>query len=345
MATRSAALLDPFLSVPPESSLILLTGILGASTNWLLLRYLQRALGLSPSSTSPEARQRDNQDGNGGSNESQEEETTVVVLASFLRDFSFWRDGFSRLGRGLDLEALGRHGRFAFVDGLDGLFAPASSSSSQRQAPTAPTRGPEVMSPAMGRRPLVPISPVGRPAGDSQKWKFTIPRSAGVREVGRTLSEAVDFLRYPPQTAAGTSGKRKVVLVIDQLDFLAAATEGEASGNDIRDMLLDLRENVHSTILTIAADDPLVAHQTTTLEREHAALALSLAHEAAMVLSLRLLDTGTAKDVSGVIRITRGGAASEAGPGLAISDENEGEKEYLYHVGGDGGLRVFERGQ
>ena len=56
-----------------------------------------------------------------------------------------------------------------------------------------------------------------------------------------------------------------------------------------------------------------------------------------MVISLRLLDTGTAKDVSGVLRITRGGAR-EAQRSLE-------EKEYLYYVGGDGGVRVFERGQ
>lgn len=51
---------------------------------------------------------------------------------------------------------------------------------------------------------------------------------------------------------------------------------------------------------------------------------------------MRLLDTGTAKDVSGVVRITRGGGVLER----AIE-----EHEYLYHVGGDGGVKVFERGQ
>lgn len=62
---------------------------------------------------------------------------------------------------------------------------------------------------------------------------------------------------------------------------------------------------------------------------------LSLAHEAEAVLSLRLLDTGTAKDVSGVVSITRGG------DDLGRSIE---EHEYLYHIGGDGAVKVFERG-
>ncbi len=59
-------------------------------------------------------------------------------------------------------------------------------------------------------------------------------------------------------------------------------------------------------------------------------------------MSLRLLDTGTARDVSGVLRITIGDRA----PG----DDHDTlkrieEKELLYFVGGDGGVKVFERGQ
>lgn len=61
-----------------------------------------------------------------------------------------------------------------------------------------------------------------------------------------------------------------------------------------------------------------------------------MAHEANIVMSLRMLDTGTAKDVSGVLRVTRGGAAAAA----AVE-----ERELLYFVGGDGSIRVFERGQ
>lgn len=87
----------------------------------------------------------------------------------------------------------------------------------------------------------------------------------------------------------------------------------------------------------MSADDPLIASQATTLEKDHASFVLSLAHEAETILSLRLLDTGIAKDVSGVVRITRGG---DGGGERQIE-----EKEYLYHVGGDGGVRVFERGQ
>lgn len=51
------------------------------------------------------------------------------------------------------------------------------------------------------------------------------------------------------------------------------------------------------------------------------------------VMGLRLLDTGTARDISGVLRITRG----------PEGDDVE-DREVLYYVGGDGGVRVFDRG-
>jgi elongator complex protein 6 len=97
-----------------------------------------------------------------------------------------------------------------------------------------------------------------------------------------------------------------------------------------------LIQKVHSTIVTLAADEPLISAQATSLEKDHAAFTLSLAHEAEMVTSLRLLDTGTARDVSGVLRVTHGGGATGF-----VQDE----RELLYFVGGDGGVRVFERGQ
>ena len=58
-------------------------------------------------------------------------------------------------------------------------------------------------------------------------------------------------------------------------------------------------------------------------------------------MNVRGLDTGVARDVSGALRICRGaGAGDEA-------DEGEGEveeRECLYFVGADGGVRVFEKG-
>jgi elongator complex protein 6 len=59
-------------------------------------------------------------------------------------------------------------------------------------------------------------------------------------------------------------------------------------------------------------------------------------------MSLRLLDTGTARDVSGVVRIT---AENEAEVDDRDIQRRIEEKELLYFVGGDGSVKVFERGQ
>jgi elongator complex protein 6 len=99
---------------------------------------------------------------------------------------------------------------------------------------------------------------------------------------------------------------------------------------------------VHSTILSLSADYPLVSQSQTSLEKGHAALVLNIAHEADFIMGLRLLDTGTARDVSGVLRISIRDSIEQNGQNVQKQME---EKEVLYFVGGDGGVKVFERGQ
>lgn len=95
-------------------------------------------------------------------------------------------------------------------------------------------------------------------------------------------------------------------------------------------------------MITLAADHPLISPLQTPLETRHASLLLSVAHQADLIMNLRLLDSGTARDVSGVIRITDGVQEDEKDHGSLKHFE---EKELLYFVGGDGGVKVFERGQ
>lgn len=71
------------------------------------------------------------------------------------------------------------------------------------------------------------------------------------------------------------------------------------------------------------------------VESEHAAFAISLAHRARSVMQLRTLETGAARDVSGVLRISRGGGA----------DDSLDERELLYYIQRDGGVTVFGRGE
>lgn len=65
-------------------------------------------------------------------------------------------------------------------------------------------------------------------------------------------------------------------------------------------------------------------------------------------MGVRALETGAARDVSGVLRITRGGGGDG---GWEEEEEEEGEGmgmgrevELLYLVGRDGNVKVFERG-
>ncbi|KAH0596822.1 hypothetical protein MHUMG1_05130 [Metarhizium humberi] len=119
---------------------------------------------------------------------------------------------------------------------------------------------------------------------------------------------------------------RKVVLLVDGMDaWLAMGGVGALGAVNV---LSSWRERVHATVVAISADDPLLHAQNTTLEKDHAAFALSLAHEARIVMALRLLDTGTARDVSGVVRVTGGGKVDEdeAGKGEDGLDVGEGDE-------------------
>ncbi|KAM3494155.1 hypothetical protein MY3957_002607 [Beauveria namnaoensis] len=251
-----------------EGSLTVVTAVQGASANWLVLRYLYALLAGG---------------GSGGGRGVEERGAVGVVL-------------------GMDLNALCKNGRFAFVDGLTGLCAPA-----------------------------VPGSSNGIIVG-------------GGGATTTTTTDSDDVVKACVDAAAArlTAGSRTVLLV-DGLDAYVATGSGSGAAG-AASLIMSLRENVHSTLVTFAADEPLVhmqaAAQTTRLEREQAALVLGQAHAADQIVSLRRLDTGAAADVSGVLRVVVGPAATAA----ASYGDGDGGEELLYHVAGDGSVRVFERG-
>ncbi|KAF5627914.1 uncharacterized protein FTJAE_9044 [Fusarium tjaetaba] len=231
--TRIPHLLEPYISLPSESSLNLVTSVLGASANWLVLRHLYSYL-------------------RGSADGDESTKDTGVILLSFMRDGAFWREGSTKLG--LDLDALSRAGRFTFIDGFSGLHGEDKN---------------------------------GVPGTRKERTL----RSTELSDIKREIEGSVADLR----------ASRKI-LIIDQLDALLAVTDDSTTSLTLQDAVLSLRSLVHSTLLTLSADVPLVATQVTTLEREHASLVLSSAHQADMVLALRMLDTGTARDVSGVAK-------------------------------------------
>lgn len=172
---------------------------------------------------------------------------------------------------------------------------------------------------------------------DALSTGLGISPSADIPVVEKTILEAIKKAQGDSQT--------KVLLILDGLDFLLAATAVPVIA--ITDMLLELCEHAHSTIVTAVADTPLMQSPTTPLEVSHAALVMGMAHQASLVMSVRELDTGVAKDVSGVLRITRGGGEGDdegLGKEEVVEMEVREPRECLYLVGGDGGVRVFERG-
>ncbi|KAI1392237.1 uncharacterized protein F4822DRAFT_120834 [Hypoxylon trugodes] len=282
MASRIPPLLDPYLRLPPETSFILLSGVLGSTTNWLVLRYLHSLLSTA---TKEESLDSSRVDG------------VSVIFASFLRDYAFWKENAGKLG--LDLDGLSRKGRFVFVDGLINLFHESH-----------------------GRIP-------GRSLGDHTGRK--VLSSATLQHFYTKMQDAATQIQR-------SAPEQKTVLLVDQMDLLLAASGDDITSQGLRETLLGIREKVHLSVVTLSIDEPLVSSQTTPLEKEHAAFALSLAHDAQLVISLRMLDTGAARDVSGVLRVTPGGGRSSV-DGAAVEDQ-----ELLYFVAADGGVRVFERG-
>lgn len=77
------------------------------------------------------------------------------------------------------------------------------------------------------------------------------------------------------------------------------------------------------------------------MEIDTAAFLTQQAHAAQMIMSVHELSSGAARDVSGALRISRGGGVKlEETTTLDIP-----EKEMLYLIQRDGSVRVFGRGE
>ncbi|CEJ57181.1 hypothetical protein PMG11_05885 [Penicillium brasilianum] len=334
-------LLTPYLSNQPESSLTLVSSILGATSNWLILRYLHAALGSSS-----------NFNASVGIDEPSNGAKRKVVLVSFLRSWEFWRVEAKRLG--LDLARLADKQQFAFVDGLSELFnTPGTASSAPMNIGSAvrttlPIRSHPGAVPGRGPPSVVTAERPGneslrqREPGTTKKLHFTGHGIAALDAMEKDIISEINR-----QRSSMTDGD-EVLLVIDQPDFLLAAT-GASMGigaTEMAEWVTGLQQHVHATVLTMAADSPLIHNASTTgnqlstpIETEHAAFAIGIAHRARSVMQLRTLETGAARDVSGVLRISRGGGWTTEAEGSLD------ERELLYYIQRDGGVRVFGRGE
>ncbi|KAL1303823.1 hypothetical protein AAFC00_000283 [Neodothiora populina] len=377
MSRRKTAippLLEPYLGhFPPEASLSLLTGVLNASPHWLTVRVLRGAYdGATSSEKAQHARattvagqeqggEDQRQDGDG--------EDVAVVLVSWMRDWEFWK-AEARRGAGLDLARLAQHDEFAFIDGLTGIFSTSStvttpSTSAQQQQP--PRRSPlknlhTLTSPSLTHAQETITSAIAALSSSSSVPKpkkillildsptttliyhdsSSLPQSQPQQPPSAALSTLILSLRSLPSVHSAV-----ISLEIDST-FLAAATLALSNSNAASSGQHDSDSTATGVILK------------TPLETEMSRFVVGLAHAARWIVGVRGLDTGVAKDVTGVLRVTRGGAWDYAygydydndhddnherlGQVSPSDSAVEKELEVLYFVQPDGGVAVFERG-
>lgn len=167
--------------------------------------------------------------------------------------------------------------------------------------------------------------------------------AAGVRAAPRAV---------PPST---TPDEAMPVVMVDGIDFVLAS-QPSVSALSLQSTLATVRARSQSLLVTCSADTPLlhnhdgVSTAATPLEADHAHFITSMAHQSQWLFQLRGLDTGTAKDVSGVVRVSRGGAEDDdhrdgdtsRGP---RQEEDLIDGEWLYQIKGDGSARVWGRGE
>jgi len=128
-------------------------------------------------------------------------------------------------------------------------------------------------------------------------------------------------------------------LIVEGPDLLMSA--GGLPSCDLVNGLLDWHTLALSTTVIVNADVSFVLRTRTRLEIEESSFLTTLAHQASSLSTLRMLDTGLASDISGVLRITSSG---DIGAAETHTGYNWKEQEVLYHVR-DGSVEVFDRSQ
>ncbi|PPJ59714.1 hypothetical protein CBER1_10801 [Cercospora berteroae] len=241
----------------------------------------------------------------------QSDDRVAVLVVSWMRDLKFWQDEVRRVA-GIDISKPLFAKRFAFVNCFNTTTPNTSLSDTQSLISSA-------------------IS------------KLSTSTSSSEQETQEQKTP-------------------KILLILDQPDLLLATHNPTHPSLDLSTFLLNLRSipQIHSTYLSLSADLPLItaaaaspetsSSSASPLETVSAAFIVTQAHASRVVFSVRELETGAAKDVSGVLRITRGGDYFAVGGD--DDDEDEGdeggkvkEAELLYLLQRDGGLKVFQRGE
>jgi elongator complex protein 6 len=277
-------LLAPYLSHSTHSpqSLTLITSVLAATSNWLILRYLHSVL--SQTTTSAYG-QIDNND-----TRNEDRAAKRIVLVSFLRDWAFWKAEGKRLVccyvllhfssccvglaadvvnslQGLDLQRFVDADRLKFVDGLTGLFEvkPQQQRQQQNLRTTGilprPGTGPGSGRPIPMRGGPAESIPVRTPspanitpstaATSTNPKQLHISSASGGTSVLNALENDIlsvikAIIAKNPNTANNHNNEEgeqdeDVLLIIDQPDFVLAATPG-IDADDMSEWIMGLQQ-------------------------------------------------------------------------------------------------------
>lgn len=215
-------LLAPYVSSLPQSSLTVLSSVLGATGNWLVLRFLYAALS-APSNSETAF----------GLNGSEGVKNRKVVLVSFLRGWEFWRSEAKRLG--LDLARLTDKRQFAFVDGLSELFYNPTTATATPRPSFPGTAAPRTVLPVRSQPSPVPArtpqpvprpgnvstNPASREIGPVKRLHLSGNGTAALDALERDIATVIKQLKAP---IPGEADEPEVLLILDQPDLLLAAT-------------------------------------------------------------------------------------------------------------------------
>ncbi|EXJ85393.1 hypothetical protein A1O1_05757 [Capronia coronata CBS 617.96] len=323
----------------PDSQ-TLVTSVLSTPAPWLCLRLLYAGLyGVEDSARHTE------QTGH------------EVIFVSLLRPLSLWTEMGKKMG--LDLPSLLKSRRVRYIDGLAGGTTSSTMSTGSATAESDPQQLPTTRLKSMALKDIrdaldgvLKTPSISTPSTGSS----ATPLSSSTSTTGSARGGALTP-RIP--TAAATRSfspaAGRPTIYIDGIDFLLAS-QPAISTVELQSFLATLRSKCHALMLACQADSPLLHSSSTTspdagtpLERNHAHFITSLAHSTRWLFQLRGLDTGSANDISGVIRVSRGGDDSiEFGPNEG-QDKNHVQDlvdaEWLYQLKGDGSVRVWARGE
>jgi elongator complex protein 6 len=184
------------------------------------------------------------------------------------------------------------------------------------------------------------LSTVGSDGDSAASLPKTSLEALSLVALSKAIDNALKAAGYTPNSDGGRT--QAALIVVDGLDFILAS-QPEIDAVHLQQLLSKLLTSTQSLIVSCHADTPLLhnRHESSTpLEREHGTFITAMAHQARLVLQLRGLDTGSARDVTGIMRISPGGQQDDEGDTPTLT-----EGEWLYQCKSDGSVKVWSRGE